>query len=151
VIASQHRFFACGRDEIRTYQPSNPKPRESDKRHIFQISVAINQLQKKTATKFAVAAIDTVSKRIVIGRQQELAYSLRCGSALQLTPFPSIFVFADQRCKSLGTIKICIPTPQGGLYLDMDVVDPDIPLLYLDVDVVEPYIPLLIVLHPVDP
>jgi hypothetical protein len=85
--------------------------------------------KKKPATKFAGAAIDTGAQRTVIGRQQALAYSRRCGSALQLTPSPSIFVFADQGCKSLGTIKISIPTPQGGLYLDVDVVEPDIPLL----------------------
>jgi hypothetical protein len=59
---------------------------------MFQISVAINQLQEQTATEFAGAAIDTGAQRTVIGRQQALApvdAEVLCNS-LRLHPYLSL-------------------------------------------------------------
>jgi hypothetical protein len=40
-----------------------------------------------------------------------------------------MFLFADQRCKSFGVLIVLLPTPEEILKLDVDVVQPDIPML----------------------
>jgi hypothetical protein len=48
---------------------------------------------------------------------------------MRLKSSSSTFVFADQRCISLGILTVLLDTPGSALRLDVDVVLPDIPIL----------------------
>jgi hypothetical protein len=85
---------------------------------------------------FLGAAIDTGAQRSVIGIPQAQAYCRQNGIPMRLKSSNSTFVFADQRCKSLGVLKISLPTPESVLQLDVDVVQPDIPML-LGLDILD--------------
>jgi hypothetical protein len=48
---------------------------------------------------------------------------------MDLLPSNRLFKFGDQTCGSMGSLSLKIPGPTGVLYLYVDVVEPDIPLL----------------------
>jgi hypothetical protein len=67
-------------------------------------------------------AIDTGAERYCIGLSQARAYCRIVGITMNLRPSNQTFVFGDQRCESLGTLQILLPTPAGLLRIPLDVV-----------------------------
>jgi hypothetical protein len=126
---SKSRLFRCHEGWNSNISSRKPQASGTQRENVYKVSVAIYELQEQTENKCAGPAIGTGAQRTVIGKLQALANSIHRESYLQLTPSSSIFLFAGQRFKFLGKIKIRIPTPQERIHLDVDVVEPDKPML----------------------
>jgi hypothetical protein len=92
----------------------------------------------RRAPEFRGAAIDTGAQKSVIGKSQAQTYCHENGIPTRLESSSSTFVFADQRCRSLGILTVLLDTPVSTLRLDVDVVLPDI-LTLLGLDLLDKY------------
>jgi hypothetical protein len=98
---------------------------------VHEVKATLEELEnpRASARNFLGAAIDTGAERSVIGWQQATMYCLLSSSEMELLPRNRLFKFGDQTFRSMGTLNLKIPVPNGVLDLYVDVVQPDIPLL----------------------
>ena len=78
---------------------------------------------------FEGACLDIGSSRSLIGLNQARAYCRAFGIALQLSSSQTTFRFGTYPTRSVGRLKVLIPTPPGMLKVYVDVVPEDVPLL----------------------
>ena len=85
---------------------------------------------KKLKTKFSGTVVDTGAARSCIGMKQAKALAKIQGANQEVKKSNVIFKFGDITHKSLGTMQISIPTPNGNnMTFRCDIVPADIPLL----------------------
>ncbi|CDF32512.1 unnamed protein product [Chondrus crispus] len=77
---------------------------------------------------FEGGAVDTGAQMSVIGTCQARAYCDSLGIDLHLPPTQSTFVFGDLK-KSLGKLKIVLPTPSGDAPIETHILPAKIPFL----------------------
>jgi hypothetical protein len=86
--------------------------------------------RKQSRGRFMGAAIDTGAERSIIGIRQAENYCRETGRPLKLTESNLLFRFGDAiPRRSLRTLPVCMPTPDGALAFSADVVDAEVPLL----------------------
>ena len=91
------------------------------------------QRQKIKHNTFKGAVLDTVAQQSVVGMNQALIYCNEIVMGIHLAESQSIFVFGDDEQRSLGLLKIIIPTPKGKKAVLTDMVPADI-LFLMDMD-----------------
>lgn len=94
------------------------------------------RIPKSNRLKFNGACIDTGAQKTVIGKKQARAYCQSQGMTMRLQKSQTAFKFGNGKHDSLGMIPIRIPTINGDISLEVDVVQPDVPLL-LGLDVLD--------------
>ena len=71
--------------------------------------------QKCKHNVFKGAVLDKGAQRFVIGMNEALNCCIELAIGIHLAESQSIFVFGDDKQRSLGLLKIIIPTPIWGL------------------------------------
>ena len=81
-------------------------------------------------TQFEGICIDGGAQRSVCGITQAQAYCKNTTRSIRTAKTSRLYKFGDLYRKSLGTVSLRLPVPQGGFIdLDVDVVRADIPFL----------------------
>lgn len=94
------------------------------------------RISKSDKLKFNKACIDTGAQKTVIGKKQAQAYCRSQGMSMRLQKSNTSFRFGNGKHDSLGIITVRIPTRDDEISLEVDVVQPDVPLL-LGLDVLD--------------
>jgi hypothetical protein len=75
------------------------------------------------------ACVDMGAQKTVIGLPQAKAYCRFIGKKFKLKQNNNVYRFGVGKQKSLGSLRITLPTPDSPIILEIDVVQADVPLL----------------------
>ena len=84
------------------------------------------QRQQSQHIEFGDNVLDSVAQRFVTGKSSAIKYCNELAIGIHLAESQSIFVFGDDNQRSLGLLKIIIPTPKGMRAVLTDLVPADI-------------------------
>lgn len=95
-----------------------------------EIFNTVQSNQKKDCNQFLGICLDTGAQKSVFGSKQASAYLKLARTDFSPKPSRYAFRFGDGFYKSLGTISVLVPTPNGKcLEMCIDVVEANVPML----------------------
>jgi transposase InsO family protein len=94
--------------------------------------------EKQNYTTWNGACLDTGAQKTVIGFSQAKAYCRFVGTKFKLKENKNIYRFGVDRQESMGSFSIRLPTPVSIIFLEVDVVRANVPLL-IGLDVLDAY------------
>ncbi len=97
--------------------------------HIYGVSKSVDKFSALPYSRFFGAVIDGGAEKSVIGFPQAHLYCKFAGIPFRPLRSTNSFRFGDVISPSLGTLHIIVPLSNKSLFLQIDVVDAQVPLL----------------------